>query len=189
MNYHDLDKQMQENLYSLALECGFTFAAWISPDRIPFAEELRSLCEQNSCGKYNTSWKGPPAIGPVEELMKEVLQHKYGLIVQTVGQLEDSFDYESMVEAEEVHQDHFFELVAEVRHRFPDIKEQLLALTVGCCHICDRCTYPDSPCIRPDEAFASVEAYGINVNPMLTVGGLKYNNGPNTVSYVGLLLF
>lgn len=183
------DKEIHKQLFKLALDSGFTYAAWISPAKIPFAPELRSLCEQNACGKYGSSWKGPPAIGPVEELMQEVIQYKNGLIVQTVGQMEDSFDYESMVETEEEHQDHFFELVREIKYNHPVLQDQMLALTVGCCHICDNCTYPDSPCIRPDEAFASVEAYGINVNVMLTAGGLKYNNGPNTVSYVGLVLF
>jgi predicted metal-binding protein len=189
MYSNEIDQETRAQLFQLALDAGFTYAAWISPEQIPFAPELRTLCAQNSCGKYGTSWKGPPAIGPVEELMQEVLRYGHGLIIQTVGQLEDSFDYESMVEAEEVHQDHFFELVAKVKSSYPALRDNMLALTVGCCHICDSCTYPDSPCVRPDEAFASVEAYGINVNGMLTAGGLKYNNGPDTVSYVGLLLF
>lgn len=186
MNFQD---PIHSTLYQMAIEQGFTFAAWIDPASIPFAPELRAMCEQNSCGQYGTSWKGPPAIGPVEELMQEVLQFKNGLIVQTVGQMEDSFDFESMMEAKEQHQDHFYELVAQIKDDQTDLRDNMLALSVGCCDICGDCTYPDSPCVRPDEARASVEAYGINVNAMLTSGGLKYNNGPNTVSYVGLILF
>lgn len=35
---------------------------------------------------------------------------------------------------------------------------------------------------------APVEAYGIDVSKMLSACGLNYNNGQNTVSYVGLIL-
>lgn len=60
---------------------------------------------------------------------------------------------------------------------------------VGGCSLCTRCTYLDGlPCIQPERAVSSVEAYGIDVNRMLTAAGLKYNNGVSTVSYVGLIL-
>ena len=40
----------------------------------------------------------------------------------------------------------------------------------------------------PDKAIASVESYGINVNSLLLNCGLEYNNGINTVSYVGIVM-
>lgn len=170
-----------------ALELQASHTAWITTDLIPFAPELRELCAQNSCGSYKTSWVGPPAIGTVEELMLKVQAFPGGMVVQTVGQLEDSFDYPGMVAAREDHDAMFNRVVAAVRDQVPGVR--ILPLSVGCCHICGTCTYPDQPCLRPDEAFASVEAYGIHVNAMLTNCGLKYNNGPDTVSYVGLILF
>ena len=41
----------------------------------------------------------------------------------------------------------------------------------------------------PDKAFGALEAHGVDVAALLGRCGLKYNNGPNTVSYVVLVLF
>ena len=58
------------------------------------------------------------------------------------------------------------------------------------CKICKECTYPDGEeCRFPDKAVASVEAYCIDVNALVTSCDIPYINGPNTVSFVGLFLF
>lgn len=168
----------------LAMNLGADHAAIITPDNIPFAASLRQSCDQNYCGRFNSCWVGPPAIGEVEALMQQVREFPRALVVQTVGQLEDSFDYEGMMAAKETHTSVFRALLPEIRRRFAD--QQTLALSCGCCDLCPECTYPDEPCRDPDNAVSAVEAYGINVNPMLTACDLKYNNGPNTVSYVSL---
>ncbi len=168
----------------LALAHGADRAAVIDTADIPFVPELRQSCEQNRCGRFDTCWVGPPALGPVEDRMREAVEFPAALVVQTIGQLEDSFDYEGMVAAKDVHDRVFRGIRPLVHARFP--RQKTLDLSCGCCNLCEECTYPDQPCRRPDEAVAAVEAYGINVNPMLTACGLKYNNGPNTVSYVSL---
>ena len=41
----------------------------------------------------------------------------------------------------------------------------------------------------PEKAFGALEAHGVDVAALLDCCGLRYNNGPNTVSYVGVVLF
>jgi hypothetical protein len=41
----------------------------------------------------------------------------------------------------------------------------------------------------PDQMIASLEAYCIDVAALLEAAGLRYNNGPGTVSYAGLILW
>lgn len=175
-----------QSLINLALQSGATFAAIVDPVQIPYAPELRGACAQNYCGRYATCWVGPPAIGEVEDLMAQVRTYRTALVIQTVGQLEDSYDYEGMMVAKDEHIAVYQKALAAVRAAWPD--ERLLALDTGCCDLCPKCTYPDEPCRHPEEAIPSVEVYGINVNPMLEVCGLKYNNGKDTVSYVGLII-
>ncbi len=177
----DLDR-----LHQLAIERGATYTATIESGSIPFAPELRALCDQNACGRFATCWVGPPAVGEVDDLKAQVRRFPMGIIVQTVDQLEDSFDYEGMVAARKNHMKVFRDIREAFRQAYPEWT--MLTLDAGCCDLCPQCTYPDEPCRYPDEAIPSVEAYGINVNPMLTAGGLKYNNGKDTVSYVGLIL-
>jgi len=174
------------DLIQLALQGGATFAATMDPAQIPYAPELRGACAQNYCGRFATCWVGPPAIGDVEDLMAQVQTYRIALVIQTVGQLEDSYDYEGMMVAKDKHLAVYQKTLAAVRAAWPG--ERLLALDAGCCDLCPTCTYPDEPCRHPDEATPSVESYGINVNPMLEACGLKYNNGKDTVSYVGLII-
>ncbi len=63
------------------------------------------------------------------------------------------------------------------------------ALGCGGCELCKKCTYPDAPCRFPDKATPSVEACGINVVELSKKIGIKYNNGPNTVTYFCIILF
>ena len=177
---------MLQEIVQLAVARHADYVGIVAALEIPIVEELRASCEQNYCGKYKTSWMGPPAVGEVAQLTKEIRSYQRGVVIQTVDQLEDSFDYEGMVAAKVRHQAIFRSIRSAVCEQFPSVKS--LSLDVGCCHICDTCTYPDKPCSNPAEALASVEAYGINVNDMLTACGLKYNNGKDTVSYVGLIL-
>jgi len=62
-------------------------------------------------------------------------------------------------------------------------------LSAGACSVCETCTYPaGKPCRFPNQAISSLEAYGIDVANLIARSGLSYMNGPNTVSYVGLIL-
>lgn len=183
MNDHDGCIQM---ILSLAQAHQADHVGVVPAASIPFEDALRDSCVQNYCGHYHTSWMGPPAIGDVQELRESVRRFRSGIVIQTVDQLEDSFDFEGMAAAKARHQSVFRRIRAAVRERQPAL--DLLALDVGCCHFCGTCTYPGEPCRNPAEALASVEAYGINVNGLLTECGLKYNNGKDTVSYVGMIL-
>ena len=171
-------------LLDLACSKGADRAAIIDVADIPFAPELRGSCDQNYCGRFATCWVGPPAIGDVDSLMLRVREYPAALVVQTIGQLEDSYDYEGMMAAKDIHEKMFRALRPTVKAHFAG--RETLDLSCGCCNLCEKCTYPEAPCLLPDEAVSAVEAYGINVNPMLTACGLKYNNGKDTVSYVSL---
>jgi predicted metal-binding protein len=83
-----------------------------------------------------------------------------------------------------------FKLVAhkleeEVR---PELPEYLMLSNEGCGQ-CETCTYPDAPCRFPGKAHGSLEGYGIYVTKLAKQIGMGYNNGPNTVTYFGALLY
>jgi predicted metal-binding protein len=173
-------------LTDLALQRGATRAAMVDVELIQFSESFRELCEMNNCGKYNTNWMCPPAVGPFEELRRKVLGFRKGLVVQTVYQMEDSFDFEGMMTAADIHERVFRDIIAYIRST--GIVDPFFPLNAGVCRYCEECTYPDSDCLFPDEALASVEAYGIDVTALVTACGIPYNNGQASVSYVGLIL-
>jgi predicted metal-binding protein len=177
-----------DQLADKAKEFGATAAGVIKISEILFSEEFRTLCEQNSCGKYGTNWMCPPAVETFEEVKAKVLKYREGVVFQTVYNLEDSFDFEGMVKAGGVHEMIFRGIWEYIQL---DIGcADVLALNVGNCEACKECTYPDGEeCRFPDKAVASVEAYCIDVNALVTSCDIPYINGPNTVSFVGLFLF
>jgi predicted metal-binding protein len=177
-----------EELVKEALDSKATYAAIADTSKISFHEEFRKACERNACGKYNTNWMGPPAVGPIAELIERVKKYKQGLLFQTVHQVRSSFDFKGMMEGAQIHERVFRELLARIKknYRF----NEMLALNAGCCRVCDKCAYlDDEPCRHPDQAVSSVEAYGIDVIGLEKAAGIPYYNGKNTVSYVGLILF
>jgi predicted metal-binding protein len=177
-----------KELVRIALESNASHAAILNAAEIQLYEDVRKACEQNFCRKYDTNWMGPPAIGPISELGPRVRSYRQGLLFQTVHQLTSSFDMEGWGRAAGIHNTIFRALLEKIRAAYP--AETLLALNAGCCSVCERCGYVDQqPCRNPEQAVSSVEAYGMNVLSLQKSAGVPYNNGKNTVTYVGLILF
>ena len=175
MNYKELEK--------LALGSGFTHAVPLDTTTISLKQEVRDMCK-NGCQQYARRWSCPPGCGSLEECEAKVRQYKYGIIVQTVGELEDIFDGEGMMETEARHKEYFVEFEKKLREIYPD----MLAIGAGCCTKCKVCTYPDAPCRFPKQAFSSMEAYGMLVTQVCQANELQYYYGDCTIAYTSCYL-
>ena len=173
-----------EKLQKLAEAAGFTHIAPLDRSTIQLKPEVREMCRTGNCGAYGKKWSCPPGCGSLEDCAKRLDRFHSGILVQTVGQLEDSFDYEAMMDTEAAHKDHFKALEASLREIYPN----LLAIGAGACTKCKECTYPDAPCRFPDQAFISMEAYGMLVLDVCRANGLTYYYGPNTIAYTSMYL-
>ena len=100
-------------------------------------------------------------------------------------ELEDSFDYEGMMEGMRDFRDAADEFDRRIRGLLPDF----LLLANERCGRCTKCTYPDAPCRFPEQLHPSLEGYGFVVNELAREAGVRYNNGPATVTYFGGLFF
>ena len=153
----------------------------ISTSAISFSEELFKTCETNVCGKYNSCWTCPPAIGSLEKQKDKIKTFNFAFIFTTKSNIEDSFDYEGMMRAKDFHD----RLTAEMHERFGAFNPVFGA---GACNICEKCAYPE-PCRFPQKIYSSIEAAGINVTELSREAGLNYNNGENTITYFSMILF
>jgi predicted metal-binding protein len=106
------------------------------------------------------------------------------MLVQTIGLMEDDFDYDTIKETGEKHKSNFAALVDRLKTRYSDI----LPMGAGTCGICETCTYPDAPCRFPDKSISSMEAYGLWVNKVCELSGVPYNNGKSTITYTSCYL-
>jgi predicted metal-binding protein len=178
---------VSEKLTKIALDAGAFRAGVISTDEVRTDAGFRRMCEQNLCGNYGRSWMCPPDAGPIEELMAEVRTYSFILVYQTVGELEDSYDFEGMMEAGARHN----QVVNRVRNAMKaEPLSKVLHLGAGGCRMCEVCAKKTGePCRHPELAMSSLETYGINVSELAKAAGMKYINGQNTVTYFGAALF
>lgn len=168
----------------LAIEAGFTYAAPLDIATLDLKPEVRQMCASNSCRQYGKRWSCPPGCGELEQLKQRICQYSTGILVQTVGQLEDAFDGEGMLETEQAHKDHLMQLQARLLPEYP----RLLTIGAGCCTHCKTCTYPDAQCRFPEKQIASMEAYGMLVTEVCRLNGMQYNYGPCTIAYTSCFL-
>lgn len=173
-----------ERLKAMAAEAGFEHAAELDAGTIELKDEVRAMCNTNSCGAYGKNWSCPPACGAIEDLRVEVGRYRRGILVQTVGEVEDSMDFEGMMEAEALHKERFTALHEALLKDWPS----LLALGAGTCRRCGTCTYPDAPCRFPDKRVSSMEAYGMLVLKVCKANGLQYYYGPQAIAYTSCFL-
>ena len=173
-----------EELIQEALEKGFSQAGELNVGALVFMPEVREMCSADRCHRYGKNWRCPPACGSIEDAARRAGEYSYGIIVQTIGYMEDEFDYETMKETGEKHKRNFTSLVETLKERYPDI----LPMGAGTCTICEKCTYPDAPCRFPDKSISSMEAYGLWVSKVCELSGIPYNNGKSTVTYTSCYL-
>ncbi|MCQ2437821.1 MAG: DUF2284 domain-containing protein [Clostridia bacterium] len=172
-------------LIAAALECGAAKATMIDVADIAMDTSFRDICASNGCGNYGRSWTCPPADGPVEETMAKIRTFSRALWYQTVGEIEDSFDFEGMIEVAKHHSD----VGQRLHDRLPDlIGGQFLHMGGGNCKLCEKCAYPD-PCRFPDRRLPAMEGWGVDVYNTTKKTDLKYINGKDTVTYFGMVLF
>ena len=168
-----------EELAALAEQCGFTAWAPLDVNTLEVKQAVRDMCADNPCGAYEKRWSCPPGCGTIEECGERLKKYTHGILVQTCGDVEDSLDFEAMMDIEADHKEHFEQMYAALREK----GGELLALGAGCCTQCRECTYPDAPCRFPDKAVASMEAYGLLVLEVCKANGLTYYYGPEKMAY------
>ncbi len=173
-----------EELKRLALNHGFTHVGELNVKALVFMPEVREMCRADRCHAYGKNWRCPPACGSIEEASAYAAQYSFGMLLQTVGQMEDDFDFETIEETGKKHSESFIAMMRELKKRYPD----LLGMGAGTCRRCKSCTYPDAPCRFPEDSYSSMEAYGLWVSKVCELSGIPYNYGPHTLAFTSCFL-
>lgn len=177
----------EQHLIKTALEYGADNAAVVKTESIVLNPDFRAMCEANQCGLFGRCYMCPPDAGPIEELMARVRKYEKGLLYQTVSPLEDSFDFDGMAAARK----NLTRLSQRLQKAFRTLLlGKTLHLSAGGCGLCESCAKEiEKPCRYPDLALSSLECYGVDVYNTARNAGMKYNNGTNTVTYFGIVLY
>ena len=174
-----------ESLAEMARESGFTHSAPLDLRTLDFMQDVRDMCNPKQCNNYGKSWSCPPACATLDEMRERVLGYGGGVLVQTVGDIEDSYDWDGISEAGARHKVNFGVMWDAMEKLHPSV----FAMGAGVCKLCEACTYPDEPCRRPERMSASMEACGLFVSKVCKDNGLAYNYGPNKIAYTSCFLY
>ena len=174
----------EQELCAMALDAGFTTAAPLNVTTLEVHEEVRAMCASDKCHAYGKNWTCPPECGTLEQCAARMKPYQSGLLLQTTGQLEDSFDYEGMMGIESRHRAALHTFAVQLRALYPGA----LCLGAGGCRVCKTCAHP-APCRFPDRACSSMEAYGLLVTEVCTRNNAPYYHGPNTITYTACVLY
>ena len=128
--------QIADKIESCA-DDGYTCnSAVVEACNIVFDPAFRRACEANTCGNYGRSWTCPPDVGDIGELIRQASSYKYAVVYQTIHPLEDSYDFEGMVEAGELHS----KLSQRLSSYFDTLDfPKKLHLAAGGCRVCPVC--------------------------------------------------
>jgi len=165
-----------------AKELGFSVAAPIDVSILELREDVRAACAENKCGKYGTNWGCPPGCGELEDLRKLISNYKYGILVQTLGELEDEFDFETTIETGEKHNKLMQKISSELSKEY-----SILPLGAGPCQVCKNCAYPN-PCVNEKHRVISMEALGLWVSGVCRKNNIDYYHGKGKLAFVGCIL-
>ena len=177
---------MLELLKEQALKLGACRAELADPKQIATDAAFRKICEGNGCGVYGKCYTCPPDCGPIDEMMEKLHGFHSALVYQTVGQLEDSFDFEGMIEAGNWHN-----CLAQKLRDWAETAGMTGALHLGAggCRLCAVCAkVTGEPCRNPERALGSLESYGVDVTKLAKQTGMPYTNGSDTVTFFGMIL-
>ena len=173
-----------EELKKLALREGFTAAGELNLKAVVFMPEVRDMCRADKCSAYGRNWRCPPACGSIEEATERAKKYSFGMLVQTVGKMEDDFDFETIEETSKKHAASFISMMRILKGKYDDI----LAMGAGTCARCKQCTYPDAPGRFPEDSYSSMEAYGLWVSRVCELSSLPYNYGKQTIAFTSCYL-
>ena len=163
---------------------GFETVAVLDMSTLKSKPEVREMCSGNKCASYGKKWGCPPGCGTIEHCQEIMTHYTMGVLIQTVGQLEDSWDFEGISKIGETHKERFEALCGSMRHW----EEKILPLSAGGCDLCESCAYPEH-CRNPERIRYSVSAFGLMVNEVCKDNGVTYYYGSDKMAFTGMILF
>lgn len=179
--------QTNEQRVAMAETLGFANAAMVATKDIPFEPNFLICCEENLCGKYGKNYACPPDCGTTDQMRLRIQSHDWGLLVQTIWEIDDPMDGAKTKQAKGAHNRAMFQLIDALRSGGDDV-----AFMIGAsgCNLCTPCAIEEGETCRiPEKQFSCMSAYCVHVQELADSTGMEYDCGPGLVAFFGMVLF
>lgn len=173
-----------KQLIGTAIEMGFTTAMAIAASIVTPEERIRNLCTPEKCSAYGTNWVCPPGGGSLESCREIISEYNNGILLQMKF---TDVDTSSMETVEALSKEFTGKVIALrdfVLQKYPNA----MALATGGCRECEKCTYPDNPCRKPNIRRGSLSAFGIDVGKLCEKCGVEFAFTEETLYFTACML-
>lgn len=174
---------MEHWIYT-ALDLGFSAATVLDIATLVPRQDIRDSCAADKCRAYGKNWTCPPHCGTLAECVAKLQSYRRGILLQTTGTMEKIIDTKAYRRTEQRHLEQFHKLAEKIRREYPEA----LCLGSGGCRMCRVCAWPE-PCRFPEQAYPSMEGYGLFVTQVCRDNGIRYHYGEKTITYSACILF
>lgn len=165
---------------------GFTKAAVIGMEQVPFDHSFRKYCEENLCGQYNANYSCPPICGSPEAMERRLRVYKKALVLQTKWGITDFHDTDAIRKAKVLHNTAMIGLIDHMRREGRDG----VMCGASCCSLCEICEMTKGhPCAKPNLKFSCMSAYCIYVKKLAEQCGMDYSCADGKLALFGLYAF
>lgn len=171
-----------------ALALGFSRAVLLENYQLEAEEKFRAYCNPDECDRYGNTWVCPPGCSSVAEYRELFAAYKYALVLQTIvsdRHPSGGWGRVAVYRAEKEHNQKLMQLAGLLKSDgYP-----CLALSTGGCILCDDCSFPAEPCLKPEERMHSLSAAGVDVEKLCRKAGLDFSFGESVIYYTACLVF
>ena len=156
--------------------------------KVTFAsvDKNRSLCRQNTCKNYNTSWTCPPNCGSPEYCINRINSYKDADIIMKKYENMDFSDEEALEDMMNGFRSICRNVMIGCRKEGFDV----LVFADGPCKYCKECAFlKGKNCYFPDMQVPSVSGYGIDMTSYMKEIGIEFQFAKDSVTLYGVVLF
>lgn len=162
------------------------YAAVIASGDVPVNGNFRKFCEENLCGKYNTSFSCPPGCGTVEAVHQRLLAEDQALVLEMIYEIGNYENAAAMMESREDLNVIMLRMMDKMRQSGLDG----FCLGYGGCAVCDPCKHTEGkPCPFPEKQIGCMSAYCIDVAELAKRCGLEFAWTPDRLHMFCMIAF
>ena len=179
------DMENRPNYAELALSAGFSAAMEGPAGAVTCEERVRAFCTPEKCPNYGESWICPPGCGSMEDCRAVIAARSRVLLLQSLHADTAGWTGEDYARAALEHNRRSQRFAEKVRETEPGA----YLLTTGGCELCEKCTFPEAPCRRPEKQRGSLSAFGVDVAALCQRLGMPYAFEPGKLRLMSCVVY
>lgn len=140
---------------------------FIDTNEIEFDNKTRTFCKKE-CPRYGTSWSCPPAIRNIDKCKEKCLRYPKALLFSSI--VEETIGTDKTINGRRKHD----QIVKQIDKflKVNDVPHYVLSSDE--CTLCEKCSYPKKPCLRPDAMLPCIESQGIVIIDLMEKYQMDY---------------